>query len=425
MSASELSYLDALYGDVSFNAEISELVHAPIVQRLRHVRLSNIDSVAMPGIANLSRYEHVLGVAYLASQVGLRRTLPNFEHLALTAAALLHDWAITAFGHLVEEAFNYVGLDFHHEAKLNSILRGESGGDTLGLNMQILEGRQAHLTDWAKKTVGPAREHELLELIEATIRGVGKFGRVVSGTMDLDNIDNVYRMAFHMGLPIDRKLPLRLAQAIVGTDEKGGPIFAVSATPDVEAWVETRRAVYRRLMPAQPDFSYKIMIISATAKAIKARDIAAEDWTLTDVDFLTRLAASKDPEVRDTISRWRAGEAWDTTPLWWLPGKRPTFSELVSFSDEITDAIGRPCVAYGIKDKRERRLDFRFDDGTSTSFGSDPTAWLLGVGSPRRASFSRAEITQVMDLALSRFAPSAVAMPANSGAVAQPEDRLL
>src|SRR3546814_688758 len=141
MTASAVTYLDALYGDVSFGPEISDLIHEPIVQRLRHVRLSNIDSIAMPGIANISRYEHVLGVAHLANQIGIRRKLPSFDHLALVAAALLHDWAITAFGHLVEEAFNYAGVNFHHEDKLNSILHGQpGGGDTLGVNLQIQIG---------------------------------------------------------------------------------------------------------------------------------------------------------------------------------------------------------------------------------------------------------------------------------------------
>src|SRR3546814_18435239 len=70
--------------------------------------------------------------------------------------------------------------------------------------------------------------------------------------------------------------------------------------------------------------------------------------------------------VRETVARWRAGEAWDTTPLWWMPGQRPKYSELVSFSQELSDAVGRPCVAYGIKDKRERKLDFKFEIGRAT-----------------------------------------------------------
>src|SRR3569623_1543574 len=99
---SHVSFQDALYGRISFDAPFSQLLSAPIVQRMRHIRLSNIDSIDLPGIANLSRYEHVLGVAHLASIVGIRHSLTTTERLVLDAAAVLHDWAITSFGHLVE-----------------------------------------------------------------------------------------------------------------------------------------------------------------------------------------------------------------------------------------------------------------------------------------------------------------------------------
>lgn len=414
MTVTHVAYLDALYGDVHFGPEISDLVHSPVVQRLRHVRLSNIDSIAMPGIANLSRYEHVVGVACLATKIGIRRKIPKFDHLALIAASLLHDWAITAFGHLVEEAFHYCNVDFHHESKLSAILRGSSDVDTLGVNLQILEGRQTNLSAWARKVAGESRADELLRLIEETISGKGRFGQLVSGTMDLDNIDNVCRIAFHMGLLVDRSLPLRLAESIVDIDDKNGPIFSVSATRDVEAWVSTRRDVYQRLMLAQPDFSCKIMIIAATSKAIKRGEITSSDWTLTDVDLLARLTASADSDVRDTVSRWRAGESWDMTPLWWLPGQRPTYADLASFSGQLSEDLGRPCFAYGIKDKRERLLEFRFNDGSKSAFGSTPSTWLLGVGSSRRAVFSRAETGRIRKLAIARFAPFAEAVLATN-----------
>jgi uncharacterized protein len=65
-------FLDPLHGPIEFDETVLALIRSPVVQRLRHVRLSNIDSVDMPAIANLSRFEHVLGVAYLAGEVGFR-----------------------------------------------------------------------------------------------------------------------------------------------------------------------------------------------------------------------------------------------------------------------------------------------------------------------------------------------------------------
>jgi HD superfamily phosphohydrolase len=84
-------FLDPLYGSVQFDETLVALVQTPVVQRLRHVRLSNIDSIDIPAIANLSRFEHVVGVAHLASEVGFLKGLPPFDHLVLKGSALLHD----------------------------------------------------------------------------------------------------------------------------------------------------------------------------------------------------------------------------------------------------------------------------------------------------------------------------------------------
>ena len=59
----------------------------------------------MPGIAGLTRFEHVLGVAHLARVTAYGQRISQQERTCLVAAALLHDWAISAFGHLVEEGF--------------------------------------------------------------------------------------------------------------------------------------------------------------------------------------------------------------------------------------------------------------------------------------------------------------------------------
>lgn len=426
MSSTPANYLDALHGEVELDERIARLASTPVVQRLRHVRLSNIDSIAMPGIANLSRYEHVLGVAYLASRAGLRRRISDLDYLALMAAALLHDWAITAFGHLVEEAFQYLSINFHHENKLDLLLHGDRDGDTLGAELQILAGRQTGLSAWVRGVAGPANHQELLERIGSLIQGDGPLGQLVCGAMDLDNIDNVYRVAFHMGLPVDRALPVRLVEAIVDMDDTGLPIFTRAATADVAAWIETRRKVYSHLMPARPDFGLKLMIIWATIQQIEAGLFTKDDWTLVDTDFISSLSSPDAAAgARETITRWKAGEIWDITPLWWLPGTRPNYAELAEFSTELTAALSRHCFAYGIKDKRERRLQFTFDDGSSATFGTKPQSWLFGVGSSRRGAFSRAETDQIIALATARFAPAKQAVPAEDPMLSTREACLL
>jgi HD superfamily phosphohydrolase len=380
-----------------------ELVHTPVVQRMRHVRLSNIDSIDIPAIAHLSRFEHVIGVAHLAEQAGFRKSLSSYEHLVLTGSALLHDWAITSFGHLVEEALQYVGTRFDHEERLREIIMGTAPDEILGVGLQILVGRETGLQGWARKVAATEADRLLSDIMEH-IRGRGRMGRVIAGDIDLDNIDNVFRMAFHMGLPVDREILTRLARAMVGvTPERGEPVFRGSAESDINAWRRTRRDVYHQLMLAERDFAGKLMMVFATVRAYHAGEIMGTDWNLVDHEFVMRLLGSPTRDVRDTVQRWIAGELWDCTPLRWMAGDRPEYPKLWDFSQELTEALDRSCFAYGIKDKRDRPLVIIFDDGSRRSYGEKPRQWLLGIGSAKRARFTAREVEKAFSIAKSTF----------------------
>jgi hypothetical protein len=410
-------FLDPLYGRIRLDDDLVALVRTPVVQRLRHVRLSNIDSVDMPAIANLSRFEHVLGVAYLAGEVGFRGSLAPLDLLALKASALIHDWAITSFGHLVEEALQYVGTRFNHEQRLREIISGEAIDEIGGIGLQILAGRETGLSAWARKVAGAEASHLLVEMMEH-IRGHGKRGRVIAGDIDVDNIDNVFRMAFHMGLPVDRESPLRLAKAMVGiAGDRGEPVFRANAERDILSWKAMRRDVYQNLMLAERDFIGKVMIISATVGAFRAGEIGEADWHLVDYQFITRLLGSAAPDVHDTAERWIAGELWDCTPLRWMSGERPDYSSLLGFSQRLSETLERPCFAYGIKDKRDRRLTITFDDGSRREYGEDAQQWLLGVGSSKKKAFTKNEIEKAFTLASITFSTEVVSDAESPGAL--------
>ncbi|NPU65121.1 HD domain-containing protein [Bradyrhizobium sp. 83012] len=400
------SFVDPLYGRVQLGDALASLVAKPLVQRLRHVRLSNIDSIDIPSIANLSRFEHVLGVAHLAGQLSLRNRLDRRELLVLDAAALLHDWAITSFGHLVEEALQYVGTGFDHEKRLEDITLRQA--EILGADLQIFAGREAGLRTWARSAAGQD-EQKLLQDIMEHIDGKGRFGRVISGDIDIDNIDNVFRMAFHMGLQFDRTIPLRLAKSIVDVEpEAREPVFRAEAEGDIHAWREVRRQVYDHLMLAERDFVGKIMILSATVQAFRAREILLVDWKIVDHDFLVRLTESETKEVRDTIERWLAGELWVCTPIYWLKGARPSYPQLLKFSEDLSHRLDRYCFAYGIKEKRERVISAHFDDGRQKTFGEKPDQWLFGVASSSKRSFTAKEVRVILEFACESFGTSII-----------------
>ena len=404
-----MSFTDSLYGQISLDNDVSTLILLPVLQRLRHVRLSNIDSLNMPGIANLSRFEHAIGVGHLATQLGMYSRLSRKDRLALSASAFLHDWTITSFGHLIEEAFQYVGTEFDHEQRFYEIVTGEGLKEIGGVDKQILHGRQAGLKQWAHQIVPKDQADQWLLEITEYIQGRGRFGRLISGDIDLDNIDGVFRMGFHMGLPIDRDCPVRLVRAIVDVMQPDGdPVFRSSAKTDIAEWVTTRQAVYERLMLADLDFIGKLMLLYAVVLALEKGEFEGADWGLTDDKLLQLLVSSSTQEVKDTATRWRVGELWDATPLYWMHGQRPSFPEMRAFSRELSASLCRPCFAYAIKDKRNRLLSIHFDDGTQDQFGTESMQWLIGVGSPRRKQFKASETDNIISFAESYFNTSRI-----------------
>lgn len=397
-----IQVLDALYGPISFSEELSALMSAPVVQRMRHIRLSNIDSLALPGIAGLNRFEHVLGTAHLSTIVGCAGSLRSNERIALQAAALMHDWAITAFGHLVEEAFAYVGSKFNHEGKLHELIASPVSSDIGGVNRQVLRGRETGILDWCNQVFGSEAD-KYLKVITETIAGRGPMGPAIAGEIDLDNIDNLHRIAFHMGLTIDKGAPARLSRCLLGATDSGCPIFAQDARDDLLHWVELRREVYTHLMLGQPDFTTKLMLLYATVHAMRAEEFTDKDWSMTDVDFVSRLLQSKVKEARETTERWMAGEFWEMAPLLWLSGSVPKYSEVGTFSEALAKEIKHPVFAYRIKDKRERLLTIQFEGGAVDVFGSSSKQWLLGVGSPMKRAFTKPQLVVVRKFASEYF----------------------
>lgn len=389
-SSHSLTLFDALYGEIMLDSEIFDLLFCPLVQRLRHIRLSNIDSLTMPGIANLSRYEHSIGVSYLASRVGFASHLSYDDRLVIQAAALIHDTAITPFGHLAEEALRYVLNNYDHEAKW-SILFGSSDFKELGgIDLQVYLGYESGLRRWANRSFGVYADERLKQIFDA-LTGKGVYGKCIAGDMDLDNLDNVTRIAYHMGIEVDKKLPIIIAESMEGVSENQGIIFSDSSLSYIQNWLQLRDKVYSHLMLSREDFCGKTMLLSAAVMAYERGYIAPTDWTLTDREFVGRLLETRDDDVAVPVKRWLLGDLWSLSELFWMEGDPPDFADIYSFGNTISMDMKRHCFAYRIKDKRNRRLTLALNSSKLITLGKAPTKWLLGIASPGHRAFSSEE----------------------------------
>ncbi|MFQ5341453.1 MAG: HD domain-containing protein [Anaerolineae bacterium] len=197
---------DSLYSQILLDSWAERLVQMPAFDRLHDVSLSSLPPAFWPDVASTSRWEHCLGVYHLA-----RVAQP--DDLELHAAALLHDAGQPPFSHLAEHLMvEMLGVD--HEERVAELINRM---DARRLVPEI---------EWGS--------------VPPLVLGEGR-GQLLSGTLDLDNIDYPLRSFDDLRDAYDA---VRLAGGLV--------VYAgtLALRPEVErdalAWQETRRRLYDR-----------------------------------------------------------------------------------------------------------------------------------------------------------------------------------
>ncbi|MGE5389796.1 MAG: HD domain-containing protein [Deltaproteobacteria bacterium] len=296
---------DALYGKIEFNTLINRCIMSPEVQRLREVRLCNINSLCITGSSNTNRFEHSVGTAYLASvnmessaQTHLKLDKKTKETFII--AALLHDVANGPFGHSYEYIMEKQG--FVPEKGLGDVLSFESSGVNQVYKFSpIFFGKLRVLNN-------------ILDSLQTTevskiIAGEHILSKLISSEIDLDNIDNVFRMAYHMGLSFTKEAPLHLAQNMYIFD--GNVRFKREAEPYLNEWFEVRKRVYKFLLLNPQEFAGKYMLTEAMdilfecTSENKARDKDNKpvfiQWYYTDYELMTELKGLTEVWLRRKI----------------------------------------------------------------------------------------------------------------------------
>lgn len=240
-------FSDTLYGRIELPGWLSPFVTLPEFVRLRGVRLSNVDSFEHKDFTGPARWEHSLGVAYLASVCAKARGLNQNDTAHLVIGALLHDVATPPFGHTVE----YVLPDFDHELESVRLLGELSLGDAVP-NTPIFASQLPQFgaaCETVRRKFGIKVDQSS---IASSIVGGGPLGFLIKGTLDLDNSDNVIRAGHYLGISVDRGLPLQLAKWLASLN--GAPLdLATSTEPIVQQWLKFRTALYSSFFNASDE----------------------------------------------------------------------------------------------------------------------------------------------------------------------------
>lgn len=295
-------YFDPLYGPTVLTEFEASLVDLPEIQRLREIRLCNINSLFITGASEISRFEHTIGILRLAQEWTRSRTLDPRTAKLIICAAVLHDSRTGPFGH----SFQYVLEDNIRE------FAGEFKHDDLshGALQSYYQKTDAGATYSGIPFSGKTLLGENWNEVDQFIKGQGHYGRLISGDMDLDNIDNVIRLAYHTGVAdrSDAQVAIRLARDIEPT--QSGLLVSDDLIPLIKRWQQIRQRLYELLLLDWGDFSAKAMLTRALEIAVQHKLLGVDSWRLTDEQLLKRLeteSVGEAQEVGELIRRIRTG----------------------------------------------------------------------------------------------------------------------
>ncbi|MEM2926809.1 MAG: HD domain-containing protein [Candidatus Bathyarchaeia archaeon] len=289
---------DPIYGYIHITEQERDLIDTRPIQRLRRIKqLCGVEYV-YPA-ANHTRFEHSLGVMYLAGVLA-----ENLEELAsemekLRIAALLHDVGHGPFSHLFE----------------NLLMRRK------GLNHEDMTFRIITETDLADllrrqgydpKEIGAIAVGRLKDLENPIL------GQIVHGTIDVDKLDFIVRDSYHTGAGYGFVDIFRLIYTMDFMDGK----LAVDATAlsTLESFLLARLESFRTIYYHRAARAAQIMILDALQKAETALGIlefddldgylALDDYSLW--GMLVRCEASK-PIMKALEERKLLKAAYDRT----------------------------------------------------------------------------------------------------------------
>jgi len=361
--------VDPLYGSIKIDPVISEALFTPEVQRLREVRLANSSLLQLPGGSNVSRYEHSIGVAYLAQLSSQKLVLDSEVRQAFLIAALTHDVVTAAFGHTVEKILNKCG--FEHADIRKAILEDAYSGVP---NEYLYMGFQPSLRKHFSNTV--------LSLANEFIQGRHSLGRLIAGDIDLDNIDNVFRLSYHVGIPYEQGTAEILAQSL--STRNGMLLISENYLPQLHCWMDTRKTLYEQLIYRTSNIAAEAMLSRAVEFAIDCEILKANSWRMVDFELIVELMNIVD--VKPMLQRLMTGDLFtvfgviETSQLECYSYLR--FSEQRKELENILEELGVDGALFPILDKRqsERKIEVIISEtGKLYSLGKDANRLLVAL----------------------------------------------
>ena len=281
---------DPIYGRFETPPFLDRLIMAPEVRRLMEIRLLNTPSPSLPTLSEIRRFSHTMGVLHLAltnPHIGL----PKEELRAFLAAILIHDAATPPFAHLLE----YYLKDragWSHELALPELLTGHHVFENVA--HQILPGEELkfrRLCDLCDVD---------FDIVLQIVNKAHASSALLFGTLDFDNLDNVQRMAWALGLGIDSG-PFRKIASELSTTLDGELMLTENLSNEVDVWARARSVIYEILVFDEMTVASQAVLTKAIRMFFDGKQTTDINWSGRDRDLLELLGRA--PETKSLMLR--------------------------------------------------------------------------------------------------------------------------
>ncbi len=255
-------YQDPLYGQIQINEKQLKLFQTPALTRLRDVSLSAVPPLATPSGIIASRFEHSVGVSYLANLLTKQKHFAPIS-LDLYLAALFHDTGSPPFSHASEIFLTDLTSKSHEEFVENIIFNPEN------LRAIKLYGGNPKI---------------VFNLI------IGKYkpwSDLINSTIDLDNIDNSLRWGRGSGTFQNMLYePEHLINAY--TFHHSNLSLKSEYYSEIQKWELCRRLVYEAVY-SDSNLGPATVLIRALEYAYQAQELTKDFFHLTESQALYTL----------------------------------------------------------------------------------------------------------------------------------------
>jgi HD superfamily phosphohydrolase len=255
---------DSVHDHIEIAGVGRDLLDTPPVQRLRHVTQLGTVSLVYPS-ANHTRFEHSLGVYYLADQALNHLGIEGQQAERVRAAALLHDVGHGPYSHNVES------LIYRHTGKYHDDVH-----DLLG------DGAVARVL--AEHGLNP-------DAVADLVAGDGELGQLVSGELDVDRMDYLARDAHHTGVPYGTIDHGRLVRELRFRD--GELVLAEGNVQTAESLLLARALMTPTVYSHHVARIAKAMLRRASARLLETTETSPERFRrMDDKDLIVALRST-------------------------------------------------------------------------------------------------------------------------------------